>query len=142
MKDTFANCLNKSRDANGKLNSVLEEFRTTSPEDIDVQSDEQFLDAIIEMLFFGSETISSAGFSIIYNLTKESHVLENLKEDIKEKGFFESSEDVDSPCDLQQMNYADAVVKETLRVLPPVGGAYRTVIKSFELEVGVLQDVR
>lgn len=36
---------------------------------------------------------------------------------------------------LNQMCYLDCVVKELLRFLPPVSGGYRTVLKTFELNV-------
>ena len=137
MREIFVRCLNRTRDDNNDLCSVLEEYRSTSSCEIDVQADEQFLDAIIELLFFGAETISSAGFSIIYNLTKNSQAFHKIQENVETNGLLDSHEDVYSHHDLQQMTYADAVVKETFRVLPPVGGAYRKVIEPFELEVGV-----
>ncbi len=36
---------------------------------------------------------------------------------------------------LSQLSYLDCVVKEVLRFLPPVSGGYRTVLKTFELNV-------
>lgn len=36
---------------------------------------------------------------------------------------------------LRKLEYVAAVVKEVLRLSPPVGGAYRTVLKSFTLNV-------
>ena len=130
MREIFVKCLNQNRDANGSLCSVLEEYHTTGSRDLDIQEDKLFLDAIIELLFFGAETITSAGFSIIYNLTKHSEVFDKLRKTINE-----NDSDVYSKQDLQQNNYADLVIKETMRIFPPVGGAYRKVIKSFELDV-------
>ena len=136
MREIFVKCLNQNRDENDSLCSVLEEYRTTGSGDIDIQADRLFLDAIIELLFFGAETITSAGFSIIYNLTKHDKVFDKLRKAIHKKELTGSG-DVYSQHDLQQMNYADLVIKETLRILPPVGGAYRKVIKSFELDVSL-----
>ena len=138
MREIFANCINHNKDVNGNLCSVLEEYRTSCTDNIDAKTDEQFLDAIVELLFFGAETISSAGFSIIYNLTKEGQSLEKLRQEIQDKGLLDVTDDVYSPHDLQQMTFANAVVKETLRMLPPVGGAYRKVIQTFQLEVRVI----
>lgn len=38
---------------------------------------------------------------------------------------------------LSQLRYLDSVVKEVLRYLPPVSGGYRTVLKTFELDVSI-----
>ena len=130
MREIFANCINHNKDVNGNLCSVLEEYRTSCSDNIDAKTDEEFLDAIVELLF-GAETISSAGFSIIYNLTKEGESLEKLRQDIQDKGLLDVTDDVYSPHDLQQMTFANAVVKETLRMLPPVGGATEKSSKPF-----------
>lgn len=39
---------------------------------------------------------------------------------------------------LSQLSYLDCVVKEVLRVLPPVSGGYRKVLQTFELNVSSL----
>ena len=130
MREIFVKCLNQNRDPNGSLCSVLEEYHTTGSRDLDIQKDQLFLDAIIELLFFGAETITSAGFSIIYNLTKNGEIFDKLKDTINN-----NDNDVYSRQDLQLNNYADLIIKESLRVFPPVGGAYRKVIKAFELDV-------
>ena len=38
---------------------------------------------------------------------------------------------------LSQLQYVSCVIKEVLRVLPPVSGGYRTVLKTFELDVSM-----
>jgi cytochrome P450 len=36
---------------------------------------------------------------------------------------------------LGRLQYLDCVVKEVLRILPPVSGGYRTALQTFELDV-------
>lgn len=38
---------------------------------------------------------------------------------------------------LSQLPYLDAVVKEVLRVAPPVGGGYRKALQTFEIDVSI-----
>lgn len=43
---------------------------------------------------------------------------------------------------LSRLRYLDCVIKEVLRVLPPVSGGYRTALQTFELDVSALQASR
>ena len=38
---------------------------------------------------------------------------------------------------LSKLRYVDCVIKEVLRVLPPVSGGYRTALQTFELDVSL-----
>ncbi|XP_021357836.1 cytochrome P450 26B1-like [Mizuhopecten yessoensis] len=82
--------------------------------------DERLLDAIVELMWNASETVSSGAFAIIYHLTRNPAVLQKVREDIESQGIDNTS----GP------SYLDSVVKEALRVTPPVGGAYRKMNKS------------
>lgn len=43
---------------------------------------------------------------------------------------------------LSRLRYLDCVIKEVLRVLPPVSGGYRTALQTFELDVSSLHSGR
>ncbi|KAL3864286.1 hypothetical protein ACJMK2_005982 [Sinanodonta woodiana] len=110
--------------------SVLEAYGTCIESDAKLKVNNELLDSMIELLFTGSESISTAGFTVMYMLAKYPNILKNSRESLSTQ--LESPE---SPSLANtQMTYIEAVVKETLRMLPPVGGAFRTILQDFELE--------
>lgn len=120
--------------------SVLEAYGATLEDQSDI--DDEFLDAIVELLWNASETVSSAAFSIVYLLATHPVVMTKLKMELAENGYMK--EDLNNNVSeskqtsfkgVQELPYTEAVVKETLRLMPPVGGAYRTVLETFEIEV-------
>lgn len=132
MRKIIASTLNKSTNNNvipDELCSVLQGLQQS-----DFHHDDILLDSIIDLLFSGGQTVNSAAFSLAHNLCKRPDVRERVLEDIGNNGLLNIDEPV-CAHDLTEMTYVDAVVKETLRILPPVGGAYRTALESFQLDV-------
>ena len=41
---------------------------------------------------------------------------------------------------LYELEYVDCVVKEILRVAPPVGGGYRKALETFEVNVSIIKE--
>jgi len=90
-------------------------------------------EAILELLWNSSETVSSAAFAIVYHLSRNPKYLYKLQEELRNVEDPTVEADRPSICP----SYTDCVVKEALRVMPPVGGAYRKVTKPFEVEVRI-----
>jgi cytochrome P450 len=67
------------------------------------------------------------------HLGRNPRVLEKIRQEIGP----EDLDDVITLRDIERYKYVNDVVKEVLRVTPPVGAGYRKVLKSFEIEVGV-----
>ncbi|KAK3590217.1 hypothetical protein CHS0354_041278 [Potamilus streckersoni] len=110
--------------------SVLEAYGTCIERDANLKVNNELLDSIFELLFTGSESISTAGFTLMYMLAKYPNIMKNIRESLTTQ-----QELPESPSFAKtEMTYIDAVVKETLRILPPVGGAFRTILQDFELE--------
>ncbi|EDL41793.1 cytochrome P450 26A1 [Mus musculus] len=88
-----------------------------------------------ELLFGGHETTASAATSLITYLGLYPHVLQKVREEIKSKGLLCKSNQ-DNKLDmetLEQLKYTGCVIKETLRLNPPVPGGFRVALKTFEL---------
>ncbi|XP_028629344.1 cytochrome P450 26A1 isoform X2 [Grammomys surdaster] len=88
-----------------------------------------------ELLFGGHETTASAATSLITYLGLYPHVLQKVREEIKSKGLLCKSNQ-DNKLDmetLEQLKYIGCVIKETLRLHPPVPGGFRVALKTFEL---------
>lgn len=134
LREIIASSINSSannNDSSGDLCSVLQGLGAA---DGGVEKNTVLLDGIIDLLFSGAETVTSAGFSLAHQLSKRPDVVEKIRKEIEQQGLLHSEETI-CPADLQKMTYVNAVVKETLRMLPPVGGAYRTVLETFDLDV-------
>jgi retinoid hydroxylase len=88
---------------------------------------EELKDQVLTLLFAGHETLTSSLASLCLLLTQHPEVLKRARQEQKELGdqslTFEA---------LKQMPYLDQILKEVLRVIPPVGGGFRTVLQDCE----------
>ena len=86
-------------------------------------------DQILLLLFAGHETLTSAIASFCLLVAQHPSIGDHLR---AEQQHFNSG----SPLtleELKQMTYLDQVLREVLRLIPPVGGGFRTVLKTCEL---------
>ncbi|KAL3865087.1 hypothetical protein ACJMK2_006718 [Sinanodonta woodiana] len=130
IKEIFQEALQAGCQTKG-LSSVLESFGA-SFDNLDADNTETLLDSIFELMWTGSESISTAGFTLVYLLTKQPKYLARLRRDV----LMEEQHEVEDECFREvhtNRSYADAVVRETLRLLPPVGGVFREALQDFEL---------
>ncbi|KAK3586890.1 hypothetical protein CHS0354_017687 [Potamilus streckersoni] len=131
VKEIFQETLREGFQTKG-LSSVLESFGA-SFDNLDTDNTETLLDSIFELMWSGSESISTAGFTLVYLLTKQPKYLARLRRDV----LMEERHEVEDECLKEahvKRSYADAIVMETLRLLPPVGGVFREALQDFELE--------
>ena len=105
-------------------------------------SEEEIKNIFLELLFAGHGTTSSTQTYIVYYLAKHEDARKKIEAEMASNGLLCSGSADDnerSLLSLPQLNkltYLNNVVKETLRLSPPVGGGFRKVIKTFELGVG------
>ncbi|KAM9425898.1 cytochrome P450 26A1 [Pholidichthys leucotaenia] len=96
-------------------------------------STETIKQSATELLFGGHETTASTATSLIMFLALNSSTLDRLREELmekKEQGLDLRSLNVQS---LERLKYTGCVIKETLRLNPPVPGGFRVALKTFEL---------
>ncbi len=87
-------------------------------------------DQVLLLLFAGHETLTSAIASFCLLTAQHPHVLTRLRE---EQAIF----DAQLPLNLEQlkqMTYLEQVLREVLRLIPPVGGGFRSVLKTCEID--------
>nr|XP_022909100.1 cytochrome P450 4c21-like isoform X3 [Onthophagus taurus] len=85
----------------------------------------------------GSDTVSAATGFALYELAKQPELQEKIfQEYISIVGFDEKV--FAEFRDIQQMSFADCVMKESLRLYPPVPFIFRTLIKPAEIDDKVL----
>ncbi|CAG5131819.1 unnamed protein product [Candidula unifasciata] len=91
------------------------------------------MDLCLELLFAGHVTTASAATSILIYLNQHSEVVTKVQAELEEHGLAQSQELDLTLANLGHLRYVNGVVKEVLRLSPPVGAGYRTVLKSFTL---------
>lgn len=85
-------------------------------------------DQILLLLFAGHETLTSAIASFCLLLAQHPQVMAQARAEQQELQKLQRSPSL-SLDDLKQMTYLDRVLKEVLRLIPPVGGGFREVIE-------------
>ncbi|MEM9482526.1 MAG: cytochrome P450 [Cyanobacteria bacterium P01_F01_bin.116] len=98
-------------------------------EDGNSLSIDELKDQVLLLLFAGHETLTSAIASFCLLVAQHPQVLANLR---AEQATFdpEAALTLDT---LKQMPYLGQVLQEVLRLIPPVGGGFRKVIKTCEV---------
>ncbi|KAA0725612.1 Cytochrome P450 26A1 [Triplophysa tibetana] len=104
------------------------------------RSDEPFSlqamkEAATELLFGGHETTASTATSLVMFLALNPDVVQKVREELQEKvetGVYSPGKTLSMEL-LEQLKYTGCVIKETLRLNPPVPGGFRVALKTFEL---------
>lgn len=115
--------------------SVLEAYGATLNDT--TFSEDAFLDAVLELLWNASETTSSSAFCAVYILSKHPEVVKKIQNELLENDISSGFTEPLNYKQLYSLKYVELVVKELLRLLPPVGGAYREVIEEFSVGVSI-----
>jgi retinoid hydroxylase len=89
---------------------------------------EELKDQILLLLFAGHETLTSAISSFCLLTAQHSDVLEKLRAE-QDRLNLTGTLTLDH---LQSMTYLEQVLKEVMRLIPPVGGGFRSAIATFE----------
>lgn len=99
-------------------------------------------DLILELLFGANESTASAMCTTLVELSEQQSVLDKIRCELRQLGV--------APGDLvdyemiRHMAYTSDVVKEVLRVQPPIAGAFRRTCKPFHIQVYIryIQPIR
>lgn len=92
---------------------------------------DELKDQILTLLFAGHETLASGITSFCLLLSQHPDVCDRAR--AEQQNLIQSDAAI-NPDTLKQMPYLDAVMKEVLRFVPPVGGGFRKVIQDFEFK--------
>lgn len=89
---------------------------------------EELKDQILLLLFAGHETLTSAIASFCLLTAQHPNVLAKLRSEQANLNITGTP----TLADLQAMTYLEQVLKEVMRLIPPVGGGFRKAIADFE----------
>ena len=99
-------------------------------------SSQAIKESATELLFGGHETTASTATSLVMFLGLHTEVVERLRRELlglqEERGVDLQNLDMEA---LDRLTYTGCVIKETLRINPPVPGGFRVALKTFELNV-------
>ena len=89
---------------------------------------EELKDQVLLLLFAGHETLTSAIASFCLLTAQHSEVLHKLQQEQDDLNI----NGTPTLEEFKQMTYLDQVIKEVMRLIPPVGGGFRSAIQTFE----------
>ena len=89
---------------------------------------EELKDQVLLLLFAGHETLTSAIASFCLLTAQHPDVMQRLREEQDRLNIAGTP----TPEDLKAMTYLEQVIKEVMRLIPPVGGGFREAIETFE----------
>ncbi|XP_006880411.1 PREDICTED: cytochrome P450 26C1-like [Elephantulus edwardii] len=114
---------------------------------------QELKESAMELLFAAFFTTASASTSLILLLLQHPMAITKIRQELAAQGLHHAcncvppatgvhagiAPDCGCPPDLSlealgRLRYVDCVVKEVLRLLPPVSGGYRTALRTFELD--------
>nr|XP_009859215.1 cytochrome P450 26B1 isoform X2 [Ciona intestinalis] len=120
--------------------SNLDNNNTKSDADNEFElGDLEIKEIAIELMFAGYYTSASALTSAILELARHPDVFSKLENELLQHGILreDSSDEEHMPelnlQNIHKLTYLDQVLKETLRIRPPVLGAYRRAKKTFQI---------
>ena len=119
-------------------NSQMHLFTSLTCERLGMDDEYEISEGMLDLLFAGHETLASVTTTAVMLLGQHKEVVEKIREELADNNVSCDSET--SNCDLSyqkivELKYVSHVVKEILRLCPPVGAVFRHVLKDFELGV-------
>ncbi|ELU07122.1 hypothetical protein CAPTEDRAFT_150007 [Capitella teleta] len=101
----------------------------------DALSTVEMQDSALEMLFAGHLPTSSAACSVLGLIASNPTVYDKASMELFRQGLLDPNLNEElTPSDIKNLPYIDAIIKEVLRVAPPVGAGYRKALKTFDLD--------
>ncbi|GCC22290.1 hypothetical protein chiPu_0000677 [Chiloscyllium punctatum] len=124
------------RDSSGQLKDALQLLIEHSEQSEQPLRLQELKESATELLFGGYETTASTATSLVTFLALHPEVLHKVRRELQEQGLLSSdgSEIRHISVELlEQLKYTGSVIKETLRLSPPVPGGFRVALKTFVL---------
>ena len=112
----FDQLIDERQQGGSEERDVLSILLTAKDESGNLLSREDIKDNVLAMLIAGHETLTSALTSLCQLLAQHPEVLKNVRAEQEQLGFPTQL----TPDTLNQMTYLEQVVKEVLRIVPPV----------------------
>ncbi|KAJ8646622.1 hypothetical protein MRB53_008370 [Persea americana] len=110
------------------VQDLLSYLLVTGDEDGRLMTEEEVIDNILLLLFAGHDTTSCVITLVMKNLAEMPHIYNEVLREQREIAISKKDGELLNWDDIQKMKYSWNVVNETLRLAPPVSGAFREAI--------------
>ncbi|XP_071089248.1 cytochrome P450 26A1-like [Haliotis cracherodii] len=135
---TIIENISKTQRPGNKQTSVLTETLQPTTDLHASQTQLEMLESLFELLFVGADNNGSGMFAIVNFLARHPEVVNKIHVELEEAGLLGGAvgDHAHEDLTLEQvrgLSYIRAVVKEAMRLMPPVGGFYRTVTEAFTI---------
>ncbi|XP_039260317.2 cytochrome P450 26B1-like [Styela clava] len=121
------------RQKNEGRDSGIDSERSSEDEEERGISMNELKQNVVELMFAGFLTTGSSISSLIIQLAKHPEIRKKVEEELEEQGYL-SSDDIEIDLEkIQKLTYLEQVIKETLRLMPPILGGYRRAMKTFQI---------
>lgn len=114
-----------------KRKAFLDLLLETNTSDGNFLSDEDIREEVDTFMFEGHDTTASSLQWVLYNIGRLPEVQQKIHEELD--AIFGKSDRPITSEDIKEMKYLECVIKETLRLYPPVPAFSREVIEDFNL---------
>ncbi|XP_042193037.1 cytochrome P450 26A1 isoform X1 [Callorhinchus milii] len=124
------------RDTSDQFKDVLQLLIEHSQKDDEPLRLQELKESATELLFGGHETTASTATSLVMFLGLHPEVVRKVRKELQEQGLLSSDAQENKHITievLEQLKYTGSVIKETLRLSPPVPGGFRVALKTFVL---------
>ncbi|XP_077992539.1 cytochrome P450 26A1-like [Glandiceps talaboti] len=109
--------------------SLLSQITTDGVEAIETR---QLKELALELLFAGHATSSNTATMLLVCLVKYPQTVTKLRQELEEHNLLDNDVMLSFET-LSRLKYVGSVIKEVLRMYPPVGAGFRKVLRTFEL---------
>ncbi|XP_023931220.1 cytochrome P450 26A1-like, partial [Lingula anatina] len=127
-------CISRHKSGSQSYPSALGLLLSQSPQGSLSQT--ELRNIALELLFAGHQTTASAACCLMMHLGKKTEVVDRIAEELYDRHLFQEANfntqlNLDA---ISELRYLSQVVREVLRINPPVGGGFRKVLKTFDVD--------
>ncbi len=113
---------------------LIQDLNDDASDELRFDAEEQFLNTATELLFGAQETTACTITCALLLLFNNPTKLSKLRSEIDHMTDNNNTPQTQIKY-IPEMTYLDKVIKEVLRMSPPIGGGYRQVLRTFQLGV-------
>jgi cytochrome P450 len=118
------------RDADSRrAPNVLSTLLDVQDEDGELLDRDTIVDELLLFLFAGHDTTVTSTSNVLYHLSQHPQVAARAR--AEQAALADARFTLES---IRAMTYLDAVIKESMRLIPPIGGSFRVMTREAELE--------
>ncbi|CAH1800496.1 unnamed protein product [Owenia fusiformis] len=136
ITEEIESCIQKrTASGGGKHNDALALILEATEGGNHMLTKAEISDSALELLFAGHLPAASAACSVLMLLGSNPKIINKVSVELFDHGLLGIEGEPELTLDiLDKLEYVDCVVKEVLRIAPPVGAGYRKALQTFDID--------